>query len=407
MNVYPQDLEGALRAQPGVKDCVVLPLPRGGNAVPGAVLLLDKSSREADEIVARANESLAEYQHVRQWFVWPQEDFPRTSTQKPRIGPILEVALAKMSSASSRAEEPAAGGGGSVADLVTHITGRPAEALSGLSSLERVDLMSAIEDRFQVELNESKFTSAVTIADLEQMVRKPSVERSDFSYPRWVQRWPVTWIRRCVYYALSWPATCLLSMPRIQGRERLRGESGPVLVICNHVTYLDAGFVLAALPHRLRNLAIAMEGERVQRMRTPPEDWSWVMRLVFRAGYWLMTPLFHAFPLPQRGGFRESFRFAGDAAGKGYSVLVFPEGLRTPDGTLHPFRAGIGLLASGLDLPVVPMRIHGLWEIKTSGRRGFAPWGKIRVSIGDPIRFPRESDPAEITQALEKAVRSL
>jgi lysophospholipid acyltransferase (LPLAT)-like uncharacterized protein len=150
-----------------------------------------------------------------------------------------------------------------------------------------------------------------------------------------------------------------------------------------------------------------MEGERVQRMRRPPKDWSWVMRLVFRAGYWLMTPLFHAFPLPQRGGFRESFRFAGEAASKGYSVLVFPEGMRTPDGEMHPFRAGIGLLASGLDLPVVPMRIHGLWEIKKSGRRGFAPWGKIRVSIGDPIRFPRETDPVEITRALENAVWSL
>jgi hypothetical protein len=103
------------------------------------------------------------------------------------------------------------------------------------------------------------------------------------------------------------------SMPGIQGRERLR-VSGPVLVVCNHVTYLDAGFVLAALPHRLRNLAIAMEGERVQRMRRPPRDWPWMMRLTFLAGYWLMTPLFHAFPLPQRGGFRESFRFAGDAA---------------------------------------------------------------------------------------------
>ena len=47
MNVYPQDLENALRAQAGVKDCVVLPLPRGGNAVPGAVLLLRESGLDA------------------------------------------------------------------------------------------------------------------------------------------------------------------------------------------------------------------------------------------------------------------------------------------------------------------------------------------------------------------------
>jgi long-chain acyl-CoA synthetase len=150
-----------------------------------------------------------------------------------------------------------------------------------------------------------------------------------------------------------------------------------------------------------------MEGERVQRMRRPPKEWPWTTRLTVRAGYWLMTPLFHAFPLPQRAGFRESFRFAGEAADKGYSVMVFPEGMRTPDGKVWPFRAGIGLLASSLNLPVVPMRIHGLWEVKKSGRRGFAPWGAIRVNIGEPIRLAPGTDPGEITQQLEAAVRSL
>src|SRR4029450_5572132 len=132
------------------------------------------------------------------------------------------------------------------------------------------ELMSAVEDRFQVDLNESKFTSATTISDLEEMLRMPSAERTDFFYPRWVQRWPVPWIRWVVYYLLSWPATQILSRPRIEGRERLRDLQGPVLVICNHVTYLDVGFVLAALPHRLRNLAVALEGARVQGMRHPP-----------------------------------------------------------------------------------------------------------------------------------------
>ena len=220
----------------------------------------------------------------------------------------------------------------------------PVADLSGLTSLERVELMSAVEDRFQVDLNESKFTAATTISDLEEMLRAPSVQRTDFFYPRWVQRWPITWIRRVVYYL----ADVACHSDSFQAKDhRSRAvcidEKGPVLVVCNHVTYLDVGFVLAALPHHLRNLAIAMEGERVQRMRRPPKDWRWWERVAACAAYWSMTPLFHVFPLPQRGGFRESFRFAGDAADKGYSVLVFPEGLRTPDGKLWPFRSGIGL----------------------------------------------------------------
>ena len=404
MNVYPQDLENALRAQPEVKDCVVLPLPRRGNSVPGAVLLLRESNRDPAEIVSEANRSLAEYQHIRQWFVWPEDDFPRTSTQKPKTQTLLHVALNNLSGASNPS---GIAHSGSVAELVAQLTRRPAEELSQLSSLERVELMSALEDRFQVDLNESKFTAATTLTELEKMVQTPSEEPSDFLYPRWVQRWPAPWIRRVVYYLLSWPATQILAHPRIEGRERLRGVQGPVLVICNHITYLDVGFVLAALPHRLRNLAVAMEGERIQRMRRPPKEWLWPIRLVVRAAYWLMTLLFHAFPLPQRAGFRESFRFAGETADKGYSVLVFPEGMRTPDGNLWPFRSGIGVLATNLNLPVVPMRIHGLWEAKKSGRRGFAPWGTIRVNVGDPIRLEPGIDAAAVTKRLEDAVRAL
>lgn len=413
MKVYPEDLEHALRTQAGVKDCVVLPLPRDGNAVPGAVLLLRDATIDAAQIIKSANASLAEYQHIRQWLVWPEEDFPRTSTQKPRTSAILEVAMAKLGAGQLLPRGTAAvSQAGSVADLVARMTRRaPGEStdLGALSSLERVELMSAIEDRFQVDLNEAKFTAATTLSDVETMLRdsKGIAPRSDFHYPHWVQRWPFTWIRPAVYYALAWPATQLLSAPRIVGRERLRNLRGPVLVVCNHITYTDIGFVLAALPPRLRKLAVAMEGERVQAMRRPPRDWGLWWRMVMPVAYWLMTPLFHVFPLPQRAGFRESFQFAGEAADRGYSVLVFPEGARTPDGKMAPFRSGIGLLSNNLRLPVVPMRIKGLWELKAKGQRVFAPHGAISVTIGDPIQFAPDADPQQITEQLEQAVREL
>jgi long-chain acyl-CoA synthetase len=120
-----------------------------------------------------------------------------------------------------------------------------------------------------------------------------------------------------------------------------------------------------------------------------------------------MTALFNVFPLPQRAGFRESFQFAGESVDRGYSVLVFPEGARTPDGQLAPFRSGIGLLVNNLRLPVVPMRIDGLWELKARGRRVLAPPGAISVTVGDVMQFQPGTDPGEIAQRLEAAVRSL
>src|ERR1700743_3010109 len=98
LNVYPGDLEQALRQQAEVKDCVVVAIDRGGNSEACAVLLLkdDSDGANASETAARAveqaNGSLAEFQRMRSWIVWPDTDFPRTPTGKPRLGAITAAA---------------------------------------------------------------------------------------------------------------------------------------------------------------------------------------------------------------------------------------------------------------------------------------------------------------------------
>src|SRR5207245_6044013 len=112
----------------------------------------------------------------------------------------------------------------------------------------------------------------------------------------------------------------------------------PVLVVSNHITRrADIGLILAALPVRFRHrLAIAMGGETLQNMRHPPRNWLFLRRWAYQLGYWLVMALFNVFPLPQRSGCRESFRFAGDSVHRGYSVLVFPDGGVTTDGRHAP-----------------------------------------------------------------------
>src|SRR5438270_13827079 len=99
LNIYPEDLEAALRRQSEVKDCVVVGIERGGNAEPCAVIILRNMLRNnvreearVAEVVERANRELAEFQRMRLWVRWPQEDFPRTSTEKPRRNLIAEFA---------------------------------------------------------------------------------------------------------------------------------------------------------------------------------------------------------------------------------------------------------------------------------------------------------------------------
>jgi long-chain acyl-CoA synthetase len=273
-----------------------------------------------------------------------------------------------------------------------------------------VELLSALEEKFHVELNETAFAEAKTAADVQRLLRQPSVQRSECAYPRWAQRAPTRWARLLVYYTLVWPATQILGHPRILGREHLGGLLGPVLVVSNHITRrADIGLILAGLPRRFRHrLAIAMGGEALQEMRQPPRDWFFLKRWSYGLGYWLVTGLFNVFPLPQFSGFRESFRFAGESVDRGYSVLIFPEGVvnDTATGEMAPFQAGIGLLAQNLGIPVVPVRLDGVWAMKRQRRR-LAHLGEITVNIGASISFSQETPPEEIARQLLAAVAAL
>ena len=411
MNVYPEDLENALRGQPGVRDCVVIGLEHDGNAEPYAVLLVSSPGANAASAVERANQSLAEYQRIRHWSVWPEPDFPRTPTQKPILPRIREVIQKTSGSASGKTPN-----GDSLAGLIAQITGRPIlsgskdanlEADLQLSSLDRVELMSVLEERYQVALNEVQFQDAATIGQLEKLVARGTASTTEYVYPQWPQHWAITALRLAVYYLLAWPTTYLLAAPRIRGRKNLRRLQGPVLVISNHVTYLDIAWILPALPARFRNkLATAMRGERLTEMRRPASAKSRFARFMERLRYFLALSLFNVFPLPKQSGFLQSFRFAGNLVDRHWNILVFPEGRTTDDGKMAQFRSGIGLLAKQLQIPVVTMHLGGLFDLKQAERIIARP-GHVRVTIGPPVRFSRDDDPDDIARDLERRVREL
>jgi long-chain acyl-CoA synthetase len=407
LNVYPEDLEAVLRKQPAVRDAVVVPLAMNGNAEPCAVLLGRATPGDAPEDVQTAidsaNASLAEYQRIRRWVLWPEPDFPRTPTGKPRLAAIasraFELLVAPTGVSGSFTSPPASASSPSL----------PAN-LKDLSSLDRVELLSALEHRFNVELNETRFANAQTSAEIEQMLAQPTARRTDYVYPRWTQTAPARLSRVFLYYALAYPATVILGHPRIRGREHLAKLQGPALFIANHSTRkADMGMALYALPPRFRHyLAALMAAETLEEFRRPPRQWFFAKRWLWQIAYFLLIWLFHVFPLPQLSGFRESFRFAGETVDRGYSLLVFPEGVvnvrDSPD--MLAFQPGIGLLARSLRIPVVPMRFDGLWQMKQEHRR-IARIGEITIHIGAPVTFPHDTPPADIASRLHELVRSL
>src|SRR5262249_16558495 len=406
MNVYPEDLEAALRAQPGIRDCMVIGVERGGNAEPCAVVVVSDGSESASRAVADANSKLGAHQQIRRWIVWPDSDFPRTSTQKPRQDLIAAYISAQLAG-STNGNVPRSAVQAAIAGL-----GRSDLELDddlNLSSIDRVDLLTALEQRYQVELDESEFSEASSVADIERILHQASgtPRESRHHFPRWAQHLVVRWIRTVVYYLFTWPATLLMAKPTVIGGERLQGLEGPILFISNHVTYIDPGLLMFAMPARYRQrLAIAMQGEMLTAMRKPPREMNLFQRAIEILSYWLVTALFDVFPLPQRSGFRESFAFAGESGDRGYSVLVFPEGRRTTDGAMSRFRAGIGILAQSLKIPVVPMRIDGLFPLKQQDR-SFAKHGEIKIIVGTPVQVQPGTDEEEFARKLEEIVRSI
>jgi long-chain acyl-CoA synthetase len=169
---------------------------------------------------------------------------------------------------------------------------------------------------------------------------------------------------------------------------------------------MDTPVILAALPARLRyRVAPAMAKEFFKAHFFPDEHGraEWFTNSL---NYYLAALVFNAFPLPQReAGARQTLRYIGDVLEDGYSVLIFPEGRRTDTGAIDRFRPGIGMIASRLGVPVVPVRIDGLEKVLHHTWKMARP-GPVRVAFGAPMRLAGD-DYEALTRQVEEAVRAL
>jgi long-chain acyl-CoA synthetase len=190
----------------------------------------------------------------------------------------------------------------------------------------------------------------------------------------------------------------------VDGLDRLADIAGPVVFASNHQSLLDVPVILMALPPRWRyRLATAMAKElfAVPFGRSRDDRASWG-----RFAYACACLFFNAFPLPQREtGARETLRYIGEMAAGGESILIFPEGKRTEHGEIAAFKPGVGMIASRLDLRVVPVRLEGLDRVLHTGWR--APVrGPVRVTFGAPLILAGD-DYAALARQIEQAVRGL
>jgi long-chain acyl-CoA synthetase len=410
LNVFPEDVERVLNQLPGVRDSAVVGVPVGGEERVHGVLVLDPGA-DPDAIARDANARLADHQKIRRALVWPEPELPRTEgTRKLKRSIIRDWVKSGGPPPLVRA------GADALNALLAKYSGRadlsPVATIDelGLSSLERVELMVALEDAFQTRIDEGAFAEARSVSELRSLIERGAAadvapaETVDF--PEWNRWWPARAIRRVSLAAWLLPLTRVFAWIRVEGRERLAGIDQPVIFAVNHQSHMDVPVVMAALPPPFRyRVAPAMMKEFFKPYFFPEQHgrFEWLVNTVL---YYLAALFFNAFPLPQReAGARQTLRYIGEVLEDGFSVLIFPEGRRSDTGEVGAFRPGIGMIASRLGVPVVPVRTHGLEHVLPPSWHMARP-GRVRVVFGAPLKLSGD-DYEALARQVEDAVRRL
>ncbi len=409
LNVFPDDVERAIDAQAGVLESAAVASLTDGQERVHAVLLLEPGV-DPEAVVRAANQQLIDHQRIRSFSVWSDGPLPRTEgTKKLKRAAIRSwVATGHRPSTAAAGEDPLASllakfAGSREVDSSTSL-----EAL-GLSSLERVELMVALEDKLQTRVDEQRFAEAKTVAELRTLLAEapPQAEVAEpVDFPSWNRGGWVNLIRRLSLAQWILPIARVFAWIRVTGLEHLEHIQGPVVVAPNHQSHFDVPVILAALPGHIRKTVAPAMSKEFFAAHFFPDGFTRRQVFIKRLNYYLAAFFFNAFPLPQReAGARQTLRYIGEVTGDGYSVLIFPEGVRSQTGEIGRFFAGIGMIGSRLDLPVIPVRLIGVHEILHTNWKMAKP-GRVEVRFGAPMRLKGE-DYAALARQVEDAVRAL
>ena len=209
----------------------------------------------------------------------------------------------------------------------------------------------------------------------------------------WQFALPVVVVRAVLIAGFLYPLMAVFSQRRTYGLEVLRSMDGPVIFASNHLSVADNPAVLLALPWRWRLRLATAASEEVMRGRG-------------RVQSFFAALISNGFHISQTGSVRGGLAYCGKLTRARWSLLFFPEGIRSDDGKLGQFKPGIGLLAASLGVPVVPVYLKGTDSVVAKGgshpRRGY-----IEVRFGSPIRIPADMKYNAATQVIREAVANL
>ena len=439
-NLYPEEIEAHYRQTPFFKELCVLGLARPGEpaaerlhavVVPDEQVLRERGIVNLRELVRFEIETLAAqlpaHKRVLSYDI-SLAPLPRTTTGKLKRREIERDVLARAAAATRADDRPTTDeerawlATAAHQEAIDQIAARLARAVRpdanleldlGLDSMERVELLTMLERNTGRQVSPAVRATMFTVRQLvDGVLAAPPVEqgqsRSDgeLAWDTVLAQSPdaalVENLQRSkllvamtffvVLKVTSWLARVVPGY-RVSGVENLP-SAGPFIISPNHQIYLDPLFVLAALPlGTLRQVFFVGAAEYFQ---TPLSAW--------------FAKLVNIVPVDPDANLVRAMQ-AGAAGLRLKKVLIlFPEGERSIDGRLKPFRKGAAILAAHLDAPIVPAALDGLFPFWPRGRRfnwrGLIPGrsAPIRLTFGQPIQVTPgqyEDGTARLRQAVE------
>jgi long-chain acyl-CoA synthetase len=431
-NVYPEEIEAHYLKSPYIKEIAVMGLEgkpgEGGDhlhavIVPNFDALRQKKIVNAKEVIRFDIEGLspqiASTKRIGSYEIW-QEDLPRTTTRKikrfevekrvkanqgKKVGDDAELPSEKPLTEEENAwlAEPAVQRGlAIIREASRNATPnlRPTHNLEldlGLDSMQRVELLSRLEEELGAKVEESQLAEIYTVRDLLDAVVKSAgsgapVARAAFAGWKAILAEDPTDPEVLALkdpqpgFDLVWyPLSRIIQMVaddlfdlRVSGLENLPRQ-GPYILSSNHQSYIDPIVLAGVLPREI--------AENVFALGTSEIFGKGFMRRLAR---WL-----HVVVLDPDANLIPAMRAGAYGLKQGRVLILYPEGERSIDGTPRIFRKGAAILSIHMQVPIVPIAIEGFYDVWPRGKKFFQKLAPLKMTFGQPITPPPESEASE------------
>lgn len=405
-NIYPVELEALYRNSPAISEiCVVGILSEDGSDVTVHAVIVPTSPDETTQTEIQHHlqtcaKGLPSYQQFHKIHLWDAA-LPKTEDghiDRVHLRHCLEARIQETAAAALETAEGADGlaaSGTAIPDEMLSTLARlarmPAHQIRresrldtdlGLDSLTRLDLLLVLERRLGTTIPDALLANLKTVGDAVKLTEtfQPDAiqaereldekEKPDFAQaPPWYARafrTMITGIYRR-YFSLE-----------CQGLEHIP-QAKPYIIMPNHTSHLDTLTVITALGMQAHGL------------------WTLAARDYWFANRfqgWFARTCLNVLPIEREGNFTEflqDLKVANEVMIQNRGLLIFPEGTRSLDGNLQPFKPGVlSLLIYGPNVPVIPAYIEGTYHALPKGQN-LPKRHPVRIVFGEPLTFPPES----------------